>query len=190
MRNVSVLCDGQTWTEWKRQEHARKQLPFNGEEVDLNWTYWNLKVESIDLKVSLWQFLDGTGLVKSAKFKGVRGIVDREHVTWTEEWVPVRRIPQTGDFDISGFEVEDLLVTVKNPRFRQYTVSIFHAELPRLRRQRLLYDCLTANSAVGMFDDCLFSLHKPQVMESFIDEEELKWSKIVILIKINFLEAF
>jgi distribution and morphology protein 31 len=71
LHNVSLVCDGQSWIEWKRNEHLRLELttPFNPDEIDINWTYWNLKVESIDVKVSLWQFLDGTGMIKSSKFK-------------------------------------------------------------------------------------------------------------------------
>jgi distribution and morphology protein 31 len=96
----------------------------------------------------------------------------------------VRRNPEIGDFVVTGFEVEDLLVTVQNPQFRPYTISIFHAILPRLRKQWLLHDCLTADSAVGMFDDCLFSIHQPQSMDSFSDEDPIStWSKIV---SINF----
>jgi mitochondrial distribution and morphology protein 31 len=207
LTNVSLVCNGDTWKEWKRKEFERNLLDaervpalptndtqpsetedksqsseptFNEEEIDLNWTYWNLKVDSIDLKISLWQFLDGNGLVKSAVFKGVRGKVDREHIVWAESWLPVRRSPEIGDFDLDGCEVQDLMLTVKNPHFRPYTLSIFRAEMPRLRKQWMLYDMMTAESAVGMFDNCLFSLHKPQAMSTAPHDNkmETQWSKM------------
>ena len=27
--------------------------------VDVNWTYWDIKVDTIDLTLSLWRWLDG-----------------------------------------------------------------------------------------------------------------------------------
>lgn len=91
--------------------------------------------------------------------------------------MPIRRDPEFSDFDMESFQIEDLLVTVQNPHFRPYTLSIFRAELPRFRKQWFLYDIMMAESAVGMLDNCLFSLHKPQNIDLSI--AETKWSKTV-----------
>lgn len=60
LENVSIICNASTWIELKRQEAAKNGLPFDKEKVDVNWTYWDLKVDSIDLTLSLWRWLDGT----------------------------------------------------------------------------------------------------------------------------------
>jgi hypothetical protein len=40
---------------------------------DVKWSMFDLDVDSIDVTLSLWQWLDGKGLVKDAVVKGVRG---------------------------------------------------------------------------------------------------------------------
>jgi distribution and morphology protein 31 len=59
--------------------------------------------------------------------------------------------------------VNDFLVTVYQPGdFRPFNLSIFEAQMPKLRRQWLFYDILSADRITGQVDGCLFSLHKPQ----------------------------
>jgi mitochondrial distribution and morphology protein 31 len=45
------------------------------EEEDTNYSYFDLNVDSIDVTLSLWRWLDGKGLVADAVVKGVRGVV-------------------------------------------------------------------------------------------------------------------
>ena len=45
------------------------------EEEDVNYSMFDLNVDSIDVTLSLWQWLDGKGLVKDAVVKGVRGVL-------------------------------------------------------------------------------------------------------------------
>lgn len=42
---------------------------------DIKWSMFDLNVDSIDVTLSLWQWLDGKGLVKDAAIKGVRGVL-------------------------------------------------------------------------------------------------------------------
>ncbi|KAJ3025923.1 Mitochondrial distribution and morphology protein 31, mitochondrial precursor, partial [Rhizophlyctis rosea] len=177
--NVSLVCDGDTWREYKREERARKGLPASTEgELDTNFTYFDVSVRHVDVGLSLWRWLDGRGLLTECTLKGVRGVVDRRHVVWSPDWVPTRRQPQPGDFEMDNFVVEDLLLTVLNPKFRPYTISIFNAELPRLRKQWLLYDAMCADSINGMFDNCLFSVHKPQRHDVVFEGGDREWAKI------------
>jgi hypothetical protein len=44
-------------------------------EEDTNYTQFDLTIDSIDVTLSLWRWLDGKGLVKDAVVKGVRGIL-------------------------------------------------------------------------------------------------------------------
>ena len=53
--------------------------------------------------------------------------------------------------------------TIYQPgEFRPYNFSIFTADLRRLRKQLLFFDMMSAENITGQFDNCLFSLHKPQ----------------------------
>ncbi|KAN0134038.1 hypothetical protein V8E53_008256 [Lactarius tabidus] len=132
---------------------------------DIMWSMFDLNVDSIDVTLSLWQWLDGKGLVKDAVIKGVRGVLDRRSVRWSPDLDPAsfRHIAQQGDFELESLTLEDVLVTVYQPgRFRPYTFSIFRADIGTLRKQWLFYDFLKAEGIVGQFDNCLFSLHRPQ----------------------------
>lgn len=105
----------------------------------------------------------GKGIVRDCVMKGVRGVVDRRTVDWSQfEWDPVesRESHVPGIFELERFSVEDLVVTVLSPAFRPYTISVFSADLPLFRQEWILYDIMAADSVVGMFDNCLFSIHK------------------------------
>ena len=179
LENVKIVCNDSTWIELKREEAEKNGVDFDMDSVDINFSYWDLTVESIDLTLSLWRWLDGKGIVNTAAFKGMRGVCDRRHITWPDDYVPVRRLPLFGDFEMTSFEMHDTLITIKNPNFRPYNLSIFHTKLPLFRQQWMLYDLLCADSAVGTFDDCLFSVHKPQTIDLGMQKELYNnWSKL------------
>ncbi|KAI8461118.1 mitochondrial inner membrane protein Mdm31 [Phakopsora pachyrhizi] len=134
-----------------------------------NFTHFHLSISSIDVTLSLGRWLDGKGLIKSAKLSGIRGVIDRSHLSIQESnEEPVdrkssRKKPSAGDFHLESVSVDDLLLTVFQPNsFRPYTFSIFNAHFNKLRRQWLFLDLLSADQMTGQLDNCLFSLHKPQ----------------------------
>jgi distribution and morphology protein 31 len=176
--NVVIKCNNKTWIELLRKRHQLlyPNTPFNQDGIDTNWSYWDVTVENIDVTLSLWRWLEGKGILTECQLKGVRGTIDRRHIIWPEDWVPVRRKPQQGDFNLDNFVVDDLLLTILNPGFRPYTISVFNGKVPKLRKQWLMYDLICADSIVGMFDQCLFSVHRPH--QSIMDP---RWSKTVIL---------
>lgn len=180
LSNVKAVCTGDTWRAFKAKEHAKgSNTPLQEDQVDCNFTYWDISIEALDIDISLWRWLDGRGLLQSARFKGVRGDVLREHITWPDDWEPKRREPLFGDFDMDSVVFEDLLLTIHNPNFRPFTVSVFQASLPRLRKQWMLYDMMCADAIVGMMDNCLFSVHKPQTIDLNRQKDlENKWSKV------------
>lgn len=47
-------------------------------EDDLNYTMFDLNVDSIDVTLSLQRWFDGKGLVEDAVVKGVRGVIGRK----------------------------------------------------------------------------------------------------------------
>jgi distribution and morphology protein 31 len=118
--------------------------------------------------------------------KGVRGEVDRRNIAWDyKNWIPTRRECEEGDFELDNFSVSDLLISVRQPGgFRPFSVSVFSAELSILRRQWLLYDVLSAETCVGLFENCLFSIHKPQKTDFPRWDANVKneWYKMVYFI--------
>lgn len=132
-----------------------------------NFSMFELRIDSIDVQLSLTRWLDGRGFLHKMDVRGVRGIVDRRHVFWdsSKPYDPrqARRTAKANDIDLDLFTIEDFLITLYQPGdFRPFNVSIFNARIPRLRAQWLFYDMLNADSITGQIDGCLFSLHKPQ----------------------------
>jgi mitochondrial distribution and morphology protein 31 len=155
-------------------------------EDDIQWSILDLNVDSIDVTLSLWRWLDGKGLVEDAVVKGVRGILDRRAIEWDPEHpldpASFRHVARPGDFELQSLQLEDVLITVYQPGdFRPYTASVFRADLRCLRKQWLFYDFLCAENVVGQFDNCLFSLHKPQSIGRTTERDlkDGKWSRMV-----------
>ncbi|KAH8107965.1 mitochondrial distribution and morphology proteins-domain-containing protein [Cristinia sonorae] len=152
---------------------------------DTNYTMFDLNVDTIEVTLSLARWFNGKGLVEDAVIKGVRGVVDRRSVHWDPEHpldpALYRHKAQPGDFELESLQLEDVLVTVYQPgHFRPYTASIFRADMRCFRKQWCFYDFLSAENVVGQFDNCLFSLHKPQSIGR-TTEQELKdgqWARM------------
>ena len=109
---------------------------------------------------------------------------DRRSVQWSPDLDPAsfRHVAQQGDFELESLALEDVLITVYQPGgFRPYTFSIFRADVGMLRKQWLFHDFMKAEGVVGQFDNCLFSLHRPQSMGR-TNEQDAKdggWSTMV-----------
>ncbi|KAF9207332.1 Mitochondrial distribution and morphology protein 31, mitochondrial precursor [Haplosporangium sp. Z 27] len=151
------------------------------EEIDTNFTMFDLTIDQIDVTLSAKRWLDGKGLIEDATIKGVRGVIDRTNVWWDPEveYIPekARRKHVPGDFELESLQLEDMLVTVLQPGgFRPYTVSIFSAQFPLFRKQWICYDMLCAESMVGMFDGCLFSCYNAQ-RSSNDGQSDTKWKR-------------
>ncbi|KAF6843628.1 mitochondrial distribution and morphology protein [Colletotrichum musicola] len=149
---------------------AGKQGELDGEafeEDDGNYTQYDLTISTVNVTLSFLKWWNGKGFLKDVEVKGVRGVVDRTSVQWSDEPVDplsYRHTHEPGDFEIDSFKLEDLLVTVHQPNnFRPFSVSIFSCELPQLRKQWLFYDFLSATHMSGSFDDSLFTIHPRQV---------------------------
>ncbi|RPD57574.1 mitochondrial distribution and morphology protein family 31/32 [Lentinus tigrinus ALCF2SS1-7] len=152
---------------------------------DLNYSMFDLTVDSIDVTLSFARWFDGKGLVEDAVIKGVRGVLDRRTVTWDPDHpldpATFRHKAQPGDFELESLQLEDVLVTVYQPgNFRPYTASIFRADIRTFRKQFAFYDFLRAENVVGQFDNCLFSLHRPQSIGRTTDQDlkDGKWSRM------------
>ncbi|KAF7299286.1 hypothetical protein MIND_00877500 [Mycena indigotica] len=155
------------------------------EEEDTNYSMFDLNIDSVDVTLSLWRWLDGKGLVQNAVIKGVRGVFDRRSVYWDPDNpldpASFRHPAYPGDFELESLQVEDLLVTVYQPDgFRPHTFSIFQADIKCFRKQWMFYDWLCAENIVGQFDNCLFSLHKPQSIGRTTEKElgEGDWGRM------------
>ncbi|KAF5386105.1 hypothetical protein D9615_002259 [Tricholomella constricta] len=152
---------------------------------DWNMSLFDLNIDSVDVTLSLWRWLDGKGLVEDAVIKGVRGVLDRRGVYWDPDNpldpAHFRHKSQPGDFELESLQLQDVLVTVHQPGgFRPYTASIFRADIHQFRKRWLFYDFLCAENIVGQFDNCLFSLHKPQSIgrTTEMDLKDGEWGRM------------
>ncbi|EIW67962.1 hypothetical protein TREMEDRAFT_72070 [Tremella mesenterica DSM 1558] len=141
-----------------------------------NYTMFDVNLDEVEVTLSFMRWLDGKGLVKDARVKGVRGVIDRRSVWWdhNKSLVPAdfRHPTRKGDFELESFQVEDALVTVYQPGGqRPYNVSVFNASIGPLRKRWLFYDIMSAEAITGQLDNCLFSLHMPQKLGKGNGEE-------------------
>ncbi|KAK4188422.1 putative mitochondrial distribution and morphology protein 31, mitochondrial precursor [Podospora australis] len=148
---------------------AARQAALEEEEEadDGNYTQFDVTIDTVNVTLSFLKWWNGKGLLKDVEVKGVRGVIDRTSVQWSNEEVDpltFRHEHNPGDFELDYFRMEDLLVTVHQPDgFRPFSVSIFACELPQLRKQWLFYDFLSASHMSGAFDGSLFTIHPRQI---------------------------
>ncbi|KAL6077578.1 Mitochondrial distribution and morphology protein 31, mitochondrial precursor [Balamuthia mandrillaris] len=160
------LCDVRV----ERDEETARQV--NGAVIEL-------RIAAVDVKLSGWRWMEGKGLLKELTLKGVRGRIDRRQIEFpaqssaplTAEEEALRaaaetatRLSRRGGFDLSHLKLEDVFITVHNPKpSRPLPVSIHSMTCSRLRQRYLLFDILSAEHAHGCFDGCLFTLTKPHL---------------------------
>jgi len=141
---------------------ARKDIP----PEDQNYTQFDITLGEVNVTLSFSKWWNSKGLLQDVEIKHVRGVIDRTHVYYTDVDVDpktYRHEHNPGDFEIESFKIDDLLITLQQPKdFRPFTISIYNADLPRLRKQWLMYDFLCANSMTGEFDHSLFTIHPRQ----------------------------
>lgn len=159
------------------------------EQEDTNYTQYDLSIETVNVTLSFAKWVNGRGLLKDVEVKGIRGVVDRTSVRLDGADIDPRSYKHqhnTGDFELESFKMEDLLVSVyQSGGFRPFSVSIFSAHLPQLRKQWLFYDFLSAHNVSGSFDGSPFFIHPRQthnvtgaLLERPIDPSETAtWKK-------------
>lgn len=163
-----------------------RNLTVGDMEEDSNYTQFDVSLDTVNVTLSFTKWFNSKGLLRDVEIKGIRGVVDRTSVHSTGEYVDPRTYKHEhnpGDFEINSFKLEDVLVTVHQPNnFRPFSVSIFACDLPRLRRQWLFYDFLSAHTMSGSIDESLFTIH-PRQMHSHTgpyfrnDSEAGLWKK-------------
>ena len=134
-----------------------------------------MTINTVNVTLSFAKWWNGKGLLRDVEIKGIRGVIDRTSVEWGDEYIDPRTYRHEhnpGDFEIDYFKMEDLLVTIHQPKgFRPFSVSIFSCELPQLRKQWLFYDFLSANNMSGAYDGSLFTIH-PRQMHGFAGDQQ------------------
>ncbi len=134
-------------------------------EEDTNYTQFDISIDTVNVTLSFSKWFNGKGLLKDVEIKGIRGVVDRTSVHTVEGVDPrsYKHEHNPGDFELDSFKMEDVLVTIYQPDgFRPFSASIYSCDLPRLRKQWLFYDFLSANMMSGSFDNSLFTIHPRQ----------------------------
>jgi distribution and morphology protein 31 len=144
-----------------------KEVTAGVPEDDGNYTQFDVTINTVNVTLSFSKWFNGKGLLHDVEIVGVRGVIDRTSVQKTDHYIDpksYRHEHDTGDFEIDVFKMSDVLLSVYQPdNFRPFTVSVFNCELPRLRKQWLFYDFMSANNMSGSFDDSLFTVHPRQV---------------------------
>lgn len=128
-----------------------------------NYTQFDLTIDQVDISLNFRKWINGKGILDEVTINGLRGVIDRTHVTWKKDDDPKNylNVYQPGDFEISKFTMNDVLCTLYQPNgFRPFQVSIFNCDLPQLRKHWLFYDILNANNINGTYDDSMFTIHK------------------------------
>lgn len=59
LENVKIVCNEETWKTLQKKIAYRDGVEYNPGEVNTNFAYWDTTVESIDVTLSLWRWLDG-----------------------------------------------------------------------------------------------------------------------------------
>ncbi|PRT55596.1 Mitochondrial distribution and morphology protein 31 [Wickerhamiella sorbophila] len=148
---------------------------------DGNYTQFDLTIDSVAVTLSVGHWFSGQGILQTVDLKGMRGVVDRRHLKWDPDWDPTKNVnvPKRGDFVVNSFKMEDVLVTVMQPNGGgQFDVGVYSCDLPRLRKQWLLYDFLNANNMSGSYDNSLFTLHPRQLANQFDATENNSYQRI------------
>ena len=159
-------------------------------EDDGNYTQFDITIAEVNVTLSFSKWFNSHGLLQNVEVKGIRGVVDRTYVHWTGQENPdpksYRHEHLPGDFEIDSFKIEDLLITLHQPKgFRPFPISIYNADLPRLRKRFLFYDFLSANSMSGEYDSSLFTIHPRQthamtgaeLTRATADADDTPWNK-------------
>lgn len=136
-----------------------------------DFTQFDLVIESCEVSLNFWKWLNGKGIIEDLSLSGMRGIVDRTHLKPIDPNSTITQpkyMRKPGDFEIDKFKINDMLVTLYQPNgFRPFQISVFHCQLPQLRKQWLLYDMLNGDSVSGTCDDSMFVLQRQHSTSHF-----------------------
>jgi len=181
-KNINVKYDVDTVKEMLQKECKKKQrkqkiigyLTFNKSkietkeeeiEIDDNFTYFDLKIDEIDMFISPMKLLQNKNFIKKCLVKGIRGDIDRRNIENDPDQVYdpsfERNKNHNREFEIQKFSIEDMSVNMLCKNFRPYKIAIFNADLSKFRTRYIVHDILSANSIVGMLDSSLFSIYRP-----------------------------
>ncbi|CCF56984.1 hypothetical protein KAFR_0B06870 [Kazachstania africana CBS 2517] len=165
LSNTSEFVKGSQKDAMQRATLALSEnvLVNNNDFNDGNYTQLDLTIDQIEISLSFTKWLNGRGILDEVVVSGIRGVIDRTHIKWDPALDPAlyKNVHKPGDFEISQFIMNDALVTVYQPSgFRPFNISIINCNLPRLRKNWLLYDILNANNINGAYDNSMFTLHK------------------------------
>jgi distribution and morphology protein 31 len=182
LKNITVQYNVDTVKEMKQKELKKKNrkqkiigyLTFNKSkinteeeeiEVDDNFTYYDLKIDEIDMFISPMKYFKDKNIIKRCLVKGVRGDIDRRNIYNDPNAIydPAyeRRKHHDREFAIKKLSIEDMSVNMLCKNFRPYKIAIFNADLSKFRLRYIVHDILSANSIVGMLDSSLFSIYRP-----------------------------
>ncbi|KAH3667316.1 hypothetical protein OGAPHI_002965 [Ogataea philodendri] len=143
---------------------------------DGNYTQFDLTIDQIDVSLSFTKWFSGRGIIDTCALRGVRGVVDRTHVYWKpgDSALNYKNIHRYGDWEISNFRIQDLLVTMHNPnKFRSFEISVYNCEMPLFRKNWLFFDMLNGKHINGCYDGALFTIDRVLHTDDYREEREM-----------------
>lgn len=121
-----------------------------------DFSFYNLKIESVQLKPSLVHFLLGNGWIRQINVNRIRGDVDKRFIQVNKDPFYIWKYnPKQNDFHIDqGVHLTDLSVQLHYPESDgPYSLFLEKGFCPLLRKRWLLYDLIgTGTKLTGTFE--------------------------------------
>lgn len=154
-----------------RQETIRLSNVHVRRQQSATLSHFDLHMDSVDVNLDLWRWLDGKGILTRLDIKGLKGVINRRHLDFSTMdpalWTTRRQPDPAYDLDMRQVRLEDIYLKVLDANdFRPYEIIIYQASLRRLRTQWLLLDFMCADSLVGEYDGALFNLSRPPLADT------------------------
>eukprot|EP00834_Sanchytrium_tribonematis_P005368 NODE_321_length_9805_cov_0.700185.p2 type:complete len:557 gc:universal NODE_321_length_9805_cov_0.700185:5396-3726(-) len=164
---------------YKSQVPPFENQPAEIDYSNVNHTLYNLNFKEVKVKLSLWNFIFGKGLIKFAELKGIRGEIDKRYVDYNVE-NSMKFEPHSEDIVIDGLKVSDLSLNILYKDFRPIKIDVFHGSTAKFRKNWIVYDLLKSDSISGMYDNCLFSLNKIESSDVLFQKSQIKIDNLPI----------
>ena len=120
-----------------------------------------MKIEELQVKISIRKHLEGSGILSECSVRCVRGCVDSGMVAYDPPLPYSKPTWSFGDFDLDRLESEDVQIDFLMPWYnRPLSLNLFQFKSGRIRRQWFLFDLFTADYIRGTIDNCLFNFQR------------------------------
>ncbi|KTB07827.1 Mitochondrial distribution and morphology protein 32 [Nakaseomyces glabratus] len=151
--------------EWKKKMIRFHNVTMNSNDKDdTKGVSMNLKLNQVEVSLSVVKWLSGKGLVNDISIFGISGdisINDKKEsnveslINWVTESNPT--------YELNNFTINDSSTVIHDKANNKHlNMNIYSLVIPRLRFDHLLTDIFSADVLAGSVNDSLFNIHKRQ----------------------------